>query len=85
MIRKTNGNDTPIRRKKAAASVVEPPSSQALPETRKTGKTRDLDEEIRRRAYEIYLERHGAGGDEHQDWLLAESEIRGRRQQGYSV
>ena len=33
-------------------------------------------EEIRRRAYEIYLSRNGAPGDEVQDWLRAETEIR---------
>jgi hypothetical protein len=33
-------------------------------------------EEIRRRAYEIYLERDGFGGNELDDWLQAEAEIR---------
>jgi hypothetical protein len=33
------------------------------------------DEEIRRRAYEIYLERGGLPGDEHDDWLRAEREL----------
>ena len=32
-------------------------------------------EEIRRRAYEIYLERDGLGGKELDDWLQAETEI----------
>jgi Protein of unknown function (DUF2934) len=34
------------------------------------------DEEIRRRAYEIYLERDGLGGNELDDWLQAEAELR---------
>ena len=85
MPRKTNGNGTPSRRKKAVASIVEPPPGQFVPEVRKSAKKRDLDEEIRCRAYEIYLEPHGVAGDEHQDWLLAEREVRERRQQGYSV
>jgi hypothetical protein len=34
-------------------------------------------EEIRRRAYEIYLERDGLGGNEVDDWLQAETELRG--------
>jgi hypothetical protein len=34
-------------------------------------------EEIRRRAYEIYLERDGLGGHEVDDWLQAEAELRG--------
>jgi hypothetical protein len=32
-------------------------------------------EEIRRRAYEIYLERNGFGGNELEDWLQAEMEL----------
>jgi DUF2934 family protein len=32
-------------------------------------------EEIRRRAYEIYLERSGLPGDELDDWLRAEREL----------
>jgi len=85
MTRKTNGNGSLIRGKKTLAAMVEPPSGQALPDVRKSMKTFDLDEQIRRRAYEIYLERQGAAGDEHQDWLVAEREIRGRRQPGYSA
>ncbi len=44
----------------------------------------NLEEEIRRRAYELYLQRRataGAGngnGDQNQDWLVAESEILSR-------
>ena len=36
------------------------------------------EEQIRRRAYELYLERGGASGDELDDWLRAEREIRDR-------
>jgi DUF2934 family protein len=32
-------------------------------------------EAIRRRAYEIYLERDGLGGNELDDWLQAEAEL----------
>jgi hypothetical protein len=41
-----------------------------------------LEEEIRHRAYELYLERRANGGDAgdpHQDWLTAEREILSRR------
>jgi hypothetical protein len=34
-------------------------------------------EELRRRAYEIYLERDGLGGNKVDDWLQAEAELRG--------
>jgi hypothetical protein len=33
------------------------------------------EEEIRMRAYEIYLERNGAPGDKVDDWLRAEREV----------
>jgi len=43
----------------------------------------DLEEEIRHRAYELYLQRsadgHEGGGDQHQDWLSAEREVLSRR------
>ncbi len=38
----------------------------------------ERDEEIRRRAYEIYLERGEQPGRELDDWLQAERELEGR-------
>ncbi len=38
----------------------------------------NLDEEIRRRAYELFLERKGAAGDPAADWFVAEREVRAR-------
>jgi hypothetical protein len=38
----------------------------------------DLEEEIRRRAYELFLERNGEAGDPNADWLTAEREVRAR-------
>jgi hypothetical protein len=35
----------------------------------------NLDDEIRRRAYELYEQRGNAYGSETEDWLIAESEI----------
>jgi hypothetical protein len=86
MARKTTGITT-TRSKKAGASVP-PATVEAAPEVRKNGKAANvapvnLEEEIRRRAYELYLQRRataGAGnGDENQDWLVAEREIRARQ------
>jgi hypothetical protein len=37
---------------------------------------RDLDSAIRQRAYQIYLERHGAPGNPQEDWARAEREVR---------
>jgi hypothetical protein len=36
------------------------------------------DEEIRRRAYELFRERGGTAGDDWSDWLRAEREFRER-------
>jgi len=45
----------------------------------------NLEEEIRRRAYELYLQRKAATGAENgnpnQDWLIAEHEVRARYNQ----
>ena len=38
----------------------------------------NLDEEIRRRAYELYLQRNGSNGDPVGDWFVAEREVRAR-------
>ncbi len=41
----------------------------------------NLEDEIRRRAYELYEQRNGAPGSEQEDWLRAESEVLARYQQ----
>ena len=59
---KRNGNlglRASVQREAEEISVGSPPS----------------DEEIRRRAYEIYLERGDLPGDEIEDWLRAEREL----------
>jgi len=38
-----------------------------------------LEEQIRVRAYQLYLERGGSGGSPEQDWFRAQQEIHGRR------
>ncbi|MFI5102011.1 MAG: DUF2934 domain-containing protein [Terriglobales bacterium] len=87
MARKTTGNTAANLSKKTATSV-QPAALQVVPdlgkEVRKNGKPAsvtpvNLEEEIRRRAYELYLQRRatagGESGDENQDWLVAEREI----------
>jgi len=44
-----------------------------------TQATTNLEEQIRIRAYELYLQRGGHGGSAEQDWLRAQQEICGRR------
>ena len=94
MARKTTGNTT-TRSKKTRASIP-PAAVQVAPEVSKkcarlantvpgsvpVDVPVNLEEEIRRRAYELYLQRRatagGDSGDENQDWLIAEREIRSR-------
>ena len=52
------------------ARVPTPPQSKSP--IAKSGPTR---EEIQLRAYEIYLERRGAPGNELEDWVRAEHEL----------
>jgi len=95
MPRKTNGNTT--TRSKKTMSPVPPPEVQVAPEIGKevpieVPKNRkpanivainlSLEDQIRRRAYELYLQRRATSGhesgNENQDWLMAEQEIRSR-------
>jgi hypothetical protein len=88
MARKTTENATTIRAKKTGVAVPASAVQGAL-EVRKDGKPSNvvsinLEEEIRCRAYELYLQRRATAGgengdgDENQDWLIAEREIRSR-------
>ena len=92
MARKTTENATTIRGRKAGVTAPDAAVQGALEvqkEVRKDGKPSNvvpinLEEEIRRRAYELYLERRATAGgedgngDENQDWLIAEREVRSR-------
>jgi hypothetical protein len=44
-----------------------------------------LEDEIRRRAYELYVQRGSASGSEAEDWLTAEREVRQRYQKQQSA
>jgi len=91
MARKNIGSSTPRKRKTAVvpmeSAAVQPANGQVAPEAGQnlppTGVVAvhsdlNLDEEIRRRAYELYLERNGAAGDPNRDWFIAEREVRSR-------
>lgn len=95
MARKTTGTTTTRSKKTVTAvtaAIVEA-TPEVRKEVRKNGKAAtpgattavpvNLQEEIRRRAYELYLERRatssGTHGDENQDWLVAEREILSRQ------
>ncbi len=51
-------------------------TTESSKQIRETQPTR---EHIRQRAYEIYLSRNEGPGDEVQDWLQAERELRSRK------
>jgi len=87
MARRSIGNTS--KRKMSApveATAVQPANGQVAPEVAQNmtasgvapGQSLNLDEEIRRRAYELYLQRNGAGGDPNRDWFIAEREVRSR-------
>jgi hypothetical protein len=44
-----------------------------------------LEEQIQRRAYELYVERGNQSGSELDDWLQAEAEILERREQAFAA
>ncbi len=80
MPRKTNGNSGTGRGKKAANPTPQPAAMQVVSETKKNVVPINLEDEIRRRAFEIYQERGSVPGNEHEDWLRAEREVRSRYQ-----
>jgi hypothetical protein len=50
-------------------------TSPSKTRTARAKKSNPSREEIALRAYHIYLERNGAPGDPHSDWLRAEAEL----------
>jgi len=90
MARKSNGSSIPRKRK--IATPVEPVPAQpwdgqSTSEAVQNMTANDvapsqadlnLDEEIRHRAYELYLQRNGGDGDPNGDWFIAEREVRAR-------
>ena len=59
-----------------AGRAMAPPKKKAGGQAAPQQDPVSLEERIRVRAHEIYLQRNGAAGDEVEDWLQAESEIR---------
>jgi hypothetical protein len=73
--------ETTKRRTRKAASVQPPAVQESRQDMASVNKdpVSNLQEEIRRRAYELYLQRGGTSGNESQDWLVAEQEVRSRQ------
>jgi hypothetical protein len=51
-------------------------TASTMESLKQTTQTQPTHEQIRQRAYEIYVSRGGGPGDERQDWLQAERELR---------
>jgi hypothetical protein len=79
MARKSNGSSTTTRTRKSS-NPVETAAPQLVSETRKNVVPINLEDEIRCRAYEIYVERGSIPGNESEHWLTAEREVRSRYQ-----
>jgi hypothetical protein len=73
---------TEIRRPEITAKPEVKPEPKKLEvvksEPRKNVVPINLDDEIRRRAYELFQQRGGRGGNEAEDWYAAEREVRQR-------
>ena len=71
------------RRSKASAGAPPPDTLGVLPDTIAVQSGVEghepTEDDIRRRAYERYLERGGGHGTDFEDWLEAEREIRRRK------
>jgi hypothetical protein len=73
----TNGNGIHADNGNGAVAMMS--SSSAAPEaTHETRVAPSLEEQIRLRAYHLYLQRGGRGGSPEQDWLRAKEEICGQ-------
>jgi hypothetical protein len=72
------GNTPAIQSETKPPNKIAPPTRRlevAKPEPRKNVVPINLEDEIRRRAYELYQQRGSSAGHEAEDWLRAESEV----------
>jgi hypothetical protein len=66
------------RAKTARITTPNPSEIMLVPEVRKNSNGGTIEEEIRRRAYELYEARGCTPGRDYEDWLSAEREILAR-------
>ncbi len=76
---------TPVEAKPAAKIASEPRKKLEVVKTERRVIPINLEDEIRRRAYELYLQRGTGSGSEAEDWLTAEREVRHRYHQQQSA
>jgi hypothetical protein len=75
--------ETSKKRNRKGAPVQPPAPTETRPDLTLVSRPAvgSIEEEIRRRAYELYLERGSTPGDPGKDWLIAEQEVRSRQMQ----
>src|SRR5690349_9478989 len=79
----TNGMAEPAVEKKAVETLSQPPAVKSGSQKSQNGSrsqnggAKVSDEQIRERAYQLYLERGRQHGSHEDDWYRAESELRG--------
>jgi len=66
------GSPAPV----VAATSAIPKTSQAKPRTKAKSMQVSIEDVIRLRAYEIYVQRGATPGNPHEDWNVAEREVR---------
>lgn len=78
-----NTTETGKRRVRKAASIQPTVAAEPRKEVVSASPVpvSNLEEQIRRRAYELYLQRGGMPGNPSHDWLVAEQEVRSRQAQ----
>ena len=68
----------PPKQRRATSTAGVPPSDSIAVQSGVTG-NEPTEDDIRRRAYERYLERGGGHGMDFEDWLAAERDLRARK------
>ena len=76
---------TPRNGNPGKKEVATTPAVAIAPETKRSSSPVDVEAEIRRRAYELYVERGYLPGHEDEDWLVAEREVLARYQHQQSA
>ena len=78
--RTTDSSKKRVRKAAPIEPLAATPLRQAVPTNGDTFQD-NLEEQIRRRAYELYLERGSTPGDPSEDWFVAEQQVRSRQLQ----
>lgn len=73
---KKTGTGTKPATRKTTTKTTTTTRNATVPKTRAAADIQLTADQIRQRAYEIYLRRNGGPGDQTSDWVQAEQELR---------